>query len=610
MAHLTTREVSPQLALKLAEAAGIPEDTCSISPGSKPEIRLFLDEAIERKTACLFITTHHTFEDYTQTRMELELHLHTIDIYPLLKCILVLIAERTELTQHIEENILSALHEAVLNALIHGNLAQHSHYTDSYNMFEHFEAITALLKNKPEPENLTLILEISPEEVTLQLTDQGRGFSNSAIVPPGESALHGRGMSIIHECADSVDIQDGGRTIIMRFAAGTLRREREKKLENAHILIVEDVEVNRLIIRQMLERRGFRNISMAIDGIEALEKTVALKPDLVLLDLLLPRMDGYTYCRKIREHPEFRDLPIVVQTILSNADQRSKAFACGASDLVTKPINAYELVSRITLLLEKQSLLKDLRSYQSRLQSDLQSAMLMQQSIVPSQSLLKQMELRYGISAQAVFQPSHEIGGDIWGIRMLSEGECAVYIIDFSGHGITAALNAFRMQAMLQGMVADMSDPSAVLHELNEKLLGLLSPGQFATMFYAIINIFEDALCYAAAGSTDPALLRPGNSVEWLEGRGLPLGISAKAQYQNITVPFPPGDGLLIYSDALTETPNSRGQHLTVDDLLPCLQMPNHGEAFFCLIDHYGKHRSGAISDDLTIALLSRKLSN
>lgn len=473
-------------------------------------------------------------------------------------------------------------------------------------MFDHFEAIGKMLLTSNKQEMLEMAIEFLPEQIAISITDNGKGFSADAIVPPGESALHGRGMTIIRECADMVDISDHGRTITMRFACGKMRAEAQERLENAHILIVEDVAVNRAIIIQMLKNYGFKHLSTAIDGLDAYEKTLELKPDLVLLDLVLPKMDGYEYCHKIRQHSEMQDLPIVVQTILSQPQQRAKAFACGASDLINKPINAYEMVARISLLLEKQMLLRDLGEYQQRVRSEMEAARTMQHSIMPSKITLSQMEARYNIRTHDLFQPSSEIGGDLWGVRMISEAECALYIVDFSGHGITAALNAFRFQAMLQGMMVDMTDPAAVLTTLNRKLKELLSIGQFATMFYAVLNTMEDTLVYAAAGSTNPAIIRDSKTIEWLDGKGMPLGASLAAAYENHSVALHQGDGILLYSDALIETPNKDGDNITSEMLEQSLQASSHALAFQKMIAQFNHH--GTATDDLTIVLLSRQV--
>ena len=549
-----------------------------------------------------------SLDDISVSLLTFYLTLSALDVFPLLQCMIVLIRARRRLTKAQEENIISATHEALLNALIHGNLGANSDYNDAYKMFDHFEAIGEMLLENKQPKTITLQMEFPVEGIVISVTDQGNGFSEHAIVPPGENALHGRGMAIIRECCDTVDITDGGRTIIMRFASTTMPPPNTSPyIAQAHILVVEDVAVNRAIIHEILRRKGFSNISIAIDGVEAYQKTLDLKPDLVLLDLMLPKMDGYEYCRRVRQHPGFKDLPIVIQTALSQEAQRSKAFACGASDLVTKPINAYELVARITLHLERHELLQSLKNYRQRMQRDLESARKMQDSILPSKTVLSELNARYGMNIHSLFQTSSEIGGDIWGIRLISDTDFAIYIADFSGHGITSALNAFRLQAILQAMLVDMHNPSAVLEKANNKLCALLETGQFATMFYAVIDTKKNRLSYAAAGSTNPALLRGGKKIKWLDGTGLPLGINEGRLYPTYSIPYAAEDMLFFYSDALIETQNSKGEFVTTELLESILPSKNPQLSFENVLQKFKVHCDKGVEDDLTIILCSKQ---
>jgi len=326
----------------------------------------------------------------------------------------------------------------------------------------------------------------------------------------------------------------------------------------------------------------------------------------VLLDLVLPKMDGYEYCRRIRQLPDFKDLPIVVQTALSQEEQRSKAFACGASDLVTKPINAYELVARLTLHLERQALLRNLQTFQHRVQREMQSARAMQDSILPTKIVLQELNQRYGLDIHSLLQTSSEIGGDLWGVRMISDSEFAIYIADFSGHGVTAALNSFRLQAILQGLPAEMQSPPAVLQRINNKLCELLETGQFATMFYAVINTKNNHLHYAVAGSTPPAIIRNGKKVEWLDSSGLPLGIQESRVYPEHSTPFHAADNLFLYSDALIETESSKGELFSAEVLESCLTQKSPQTSFDNLTQKFKAHCDKGIEDDLTIVLLSR----
>jgi phosphoserine phosphatase RsbU/P len=111
-------------------------------------------------------------------------------------------------------------------------------------------------------------------------------------------------------------------------------------LINARVLVVDDNRVNRLLLMALLQRGGFANISVAEDGADALLQVEALCPDLVLLDLMMPNLDGFEVCRRIRADPSNRDLPILVQSSLSGSEDRTRAFAAGATDFVSKPINS------------------------------------------------------------------------------------------------------------------------------------------------------------------------------------------------------------------------------------------------------------------------------
>lgn len=607
MLTLSSHLLSSKLTEDLCAATGATTQSARHNDLSVPGFTITFPITEDGIFPTIGVKSASSLENPKSSLLTFYLTLCATDTFPLLQCMFVFIRASKTLTKHQEENILTALHEALLNALIHGNLGAHSDYNNTYKMFDHFAAISGMLLQNKNPKTITLQLEFPENELIVSVTDQGNGFSQDAIVPPGESALHGRGMAIIRECCDTVDITDGGRTIIMRFASHNFPPNASSSITKSHILIVEDVAVNRAIIQKILSQKGFKNISIAIDGNEAYEKTVKLKPDLVLLDLVLPKMDGYEYCRHIRQNPEFKDLPIVIQTILSQENERSKAFACGASDLVTKPINPFELVARLTLHLERQELLRNLRTYQQRVQMELESARKMQDSILPGKATLAELKARYGITIESLSQASSEIGGDLWGVRMISDTECAIYIADFSGHGVTAALNAFRLQAIFQSMLIDIHAPSLLLQNLNLKLYELLDPGQFATIFYAVINIEKEQLSYAAAGSTHPAVIRNRKKIEWLDGSGLPLGAHDKTTYDTRVVPFKREDALFLYSDALIETPNKKGELFTPQRIEEYLPAKTPQQSFKTIVNKFKAHRNETVADDLTLLLLSRQ---
>jgi phosphoserine phosphatase RsbU/P len=149
------------------------------------------------------------------------------------------------------------------------------------------------------------------------------------------------------------------------------------------ILVVDDTEFNRTLITAMLRQAGFLRIQHAVDGIDALKKIGDELPDLVILDIVMPGLDGFEVCRHLRADPRFSDLPVLVQTALSNTEDRNKAFQLGTTDLITKPIDRNELLARVRIHLENRVLIQDLQLYRARLESELGMAREMYNHLLP-----------------------------------------------------------------------------------------------------------------------------------------------------------------------------------------------------------------------------------
>jgi CheY-like chemotaxis protein len=127
------------------------------------------------------------------------------------------------------------------------------------------------------------------------------------------------------------------------------------------ILIVDDTETMRLAEQMMLAGEGY-DIDVADDGVEALQKISASRPDLMLLDIMMPRMDGIECCRRIKSDERFKDIKIVMVTTKSEYERVKEAFAAGCDDYVTKPIDKSELISKLRDLMKFVSLRELLRS--------------------------------------------------------------------------------------------------------------------------------------------------------------------------------------------------------------------------------------------------------
>jgi len=375
------------------------------------------------------------------------------------------------------------------------------------------------------------------------------------------------------------------------------------------ILIVDDNEITRIYIEKTLQKRGFTKLLTVASAEEALEQLQLFMPDIILLDIVMPGMDGFECCQEIRKQKRFHDLPVLIQTSITEPELRVKAFEMGATDFVSKPIYADELCARVMVHLEKRHSLKTLQLYKSRVELELESARQLQQAILPGIEEIQAIERRCHLDIASYFQPSSEVGGDFWGIKNLFPRQTAFWLVDFSGHGVASALNAFRLQAYMKEHSALASRPGEYLSHMNEKLLHLLLRGHFATMFYGIVDTSTNQLFYSCACAPHPIILRKKTGkAEMIDGSGNPLGIGMHL-YPTQTIHFAVGDVLLLYSDALTETPNESGEYITEEQIMALLEKHPSASANAIeelLLVYFKEHAGDRLRDDLTITICVR----
>ncbi|WP_428645120.1 PP2C family protein-serine/threonine phosphatase [Roseibium sp.] len=382
------------------------------------------------------------------------------------------------------------------------------------------------------------------------------------------------------------------------------------RFANSRILVVEDNSVVLTLITRFLNHYGLRQIRPARNGLEALEIAAEWLPDLIITDLYMPVMDGVEFCRSIRAGRALDDVPVLVLTGIENHEERTAVFEAGATDLISKPVYHLELAGRLQVHLERSQLIRRLTEYKERIALELDQARTMQADMLPDRMLVSEVLETYPVDMASHYQPSIGLGGDLWGLRPLCPNRLFVYILDFSGHGVGAAINTFRFQAYYNSL-RDIDTPGQVLNQLNSFLSGILPVGQFATMFCAIIDFECGELTYSSAGAP-PALLRPEDGEAGflpLDGTGFPLGITANADYEDKIQGFPPGSSLFLYSDALVETPDPPNSVFTYDSLAGFLNGPHAGKTCADRVASVlGKLSEGNVTtfeDDATIFCLT-----
>ena len=384
----------------------------------------------------------------------------------------------------------------------------------------------------------------------------------------------------------------------------------DRAIKSFKILIVDDQMVVRKLIEFYLTAGGYNNLIFAEDGDDALAAIEAEAPDLVILDLQMPRMGSFEVCERLRGNADFQMLPILVQTAADSAEDRARIFEAGATDMVGKPINDAELRARVGIHLQNRHMLNQLSVYRESMERELSIAREMQSGIMPTDRHLQKLKDMYGIDVQSHFRTCDALGGDMWSAWPIDIRRMGFMIVDFTGHGVVASLNTFRFQSLtMSAGLADGGDQTKYIEKLNRRLHSMLFIGQFATAIGGFIDFHEDELRYVGAASPKPFIVDSGGKTgRFLASEGRPFWMTREASYEERVVPFPPGSALFLYSDALTETPDIVNPVYDDDRIAMALtdELGSELSPFDALLADFNERAPDALDDDLTMVMLSR----
>jgi sigma-B regulation protein RsbU (phosphoserine phosphatase) len=395
-------------------------------------------------------------------------------------------------------------------------------------------------------------------------------------------------------------------------AGGAIKVAADDSIYDAKILIADDEPLCCRLLAGILRRKQFTNFRFAEGGYSALEQIQSFQPDLVLLDMQMPDLSGLDVCQRIRANPTFVDLPILVQTATVDRKEMGILFEAGASDFLSKPINPSELVSRVTVHLERRNLLRELRTYRERTSMELDAARRMQFDLLPPQPIQQEIAAAAGMRIGSYSRTSSEIGGDLWGMVPIDAASFGIFLADFAGHGASAALNTFRLHALIHEHTALHHDPAGLLAMLNERLAAVLSPGQFATFLYVVVDAAADHIRFASAGAPPPIVTQGLDGAAVLpEVSGLPLGVVRGAEYEIHERPFGVGSMLVLFSDGLSEFPDDRGRRVGDEGLRSVVGACHPGLSPHQVIDRLcqaaGVGEDNVLPDDTTIVCIDRR---
>jgi phosphoserine phosphatase RsbU/P len=332
------------------------------------------------------------------------------------------------------------------------------------------------------------------------------------------------------------------------------------------LLLVDDEPANIQIVNSIL--KDIYNTRIATNGVKALElANEDPPPDLILLDVKMPGMDGYEVCARLKSADRTRDIPVIFLTGQTEIDDETKGFEVGAVDYIHKPFSPAVVQARVRTHLMLRGISEQLERQLQTIQCEMDTARQIQLSILPREiPAIKRLDIA------ARYIPMTSVAGDFYDFIRIDEHRIGILVADVSGHGMPAALISSMLKIALDGQAGCALEPARVLAGLNRALCGKFQ-GHFVTAVYVVVDTEKQSLHYAGAGH--PPLVIMDHSAE--EARdfvenGLFLGTFPEATYTSIEISFKAGDSCVLYTDGVMEMTDRSEEQFGLDRLKQFLQ--------------------------------------
>src|SRR5437764_11826756 len=343
--------------------------------------------------------------------------------------------------------------------------------------------------------------------------------------------------------------------------------------ENKIVMVVDDAPANIQVVNSIL--KDTYKVRIATNGAKALQLASATPPpDLILLDVMMPEMDGYEVCTRLKAAEDTRDIPVIFLTGQTEVEDETKGFEVGAVDYIHKPFSPAVVKARVHTHLVLRGIREQLAKQLLTIQKELETARQIQLSILPAE-----IPKIKGLDIAARYIPMTSVAGDFYDFIVVDDEHIGILIADVSGHGMPAALIASMLKIALAAQSQNAADPAQVLSGLNQTLCGKFEH-HYVTAAYVFVDLAKMTLTYAGAGhppvlswSTASAGVR-----EILEN-GLFLGKFPWATYSSLEVPLTEGDRYLLYTDGIPETSNHDGVEFGTDRFRQFLEGERDGSA-------------------------------
>ena len=383
--------------------------------------------------------------------------------------------------------------------------------------------------------------------------------------------------------------------------------------DGGRLLVVDDNPSNRDMLSRRLIRWGY-TVTLAEDGRQALEEIRSRPYDLILLDIMMPDLNGYEVLERIKADEASRHLPVLMISAIDELDSVVRCIELGADDYLPKPFNPILLRARVEASLAKKRLYDRERRYAQSMERELEIGRQIQQGFLPAE-----LPHSAGWEIAARFCPASQVAGDFYDAFDLPTGHIGLVIADVCGKGVGAALFMALVRSLIRAFADRASrsadpDTGAILCEAvtatNEYITRVhRSAHMFASVFFGLLDPETGALHYINAGHEPPAITGPIRPTVRLGPTGPAVGLLPSAPFSVATATLSPGELMLAFTDGATEARDAARTFFTEERLLA--QLADAYPTAAHLLDRieravHAYAGDTAPSDDLTLLALRR----
>ncbi|MFK4322498.1 sigma-B regulation protein RsbU (phosphoserine phosphatase) [Bacillus sp. RC145] len=325
------------------------------------------------------------------------------------------------------------------------------------------------------------------------------------------------------------------------------------------ILIVDDNPVNIFVIEKILKQAGYQDLVSLNSAQELFEYIHFGKDssrhneiDLILLDIMMPEIDGLEVCRRLQNEEKFKDIPIIFVTALEDANKLAEALDIGAMDYITKPINKVELLARMRVALRLKSELNWHKEQEENLRNELDLATQVQRNLLSS-------PLREDhIKIEASYLPSFKLAGDMYYWYKIDENRYGIILLDVMGHGVSASLVCMFISSVLRETIKCLIDPELVIKDLNKYMTLLHNENDnipyYFTAIYLVVNTENRTIEYVNAGHPSGYVLVDEENIIELDRGSCAVGFFDEIKVEKTVIPFEKNAQILLFTDGVLES--------------------------------------------------------